>query len=90
MKILFSPQRSDNSINYTFNDEIITATIDNITDVFDFSAMPNGKLDSIETALPVNPIISAERINGELKVQLLYFHSADATQEELFPVWQEI
>lgn len=51
-------------------------------DTFDFSDMPNGKLEIldsqtgellVETTLPENPIESAERIDGELWVQLVVF-----------------
>lgn len=92
MKVLFSPQRSDESIEYRFEGEKIKATIGNITDIFDFTSFPDGmaKVEEIETTLPINPIISAERIDGELRVVLLYYHGANATQEELFPTWQEV
>lgn len=92
MQILYSPQRSDGSIEYQFQSERITVTIGNITDTFDFSSFPNGKaeVEEIETTLPVNPIISAERVDGELRVVLRYYHGANATQEELFPTWQEV
>ena len=92
MKMKYSPQRSDTVILYSFEGEKITATIGIVTDTFDFSNFPNGKaiVDEIETTLPVNPIISAERVDGELRVVLLYYHGANATQEERFPDWQEV
>lgn len=90
MQIKYSPQRSDDVLDYGFNGERITVTLNGQTDTFDFTGLPDGKLESIETTLLLNPIISAERINGELFVELLYFHGANATQEELFPTWQVI
>lgn len=90
MRILFSPQRDDRRINYMFGSDVITAEIDGQTDVFDFSQMPDGEAVSIETTLPVNPIISARRVNGVLEVVLLNFVGPDATEEERFPTWQEV
>lgn len=90
MKILLSPQRNDKKIEYQFEGENITATIDNITDTFDFSTMPDGIMDEVETTLDVNPIVSAKRVEGELYVELLNFIDDNATEEEKFPEWQEV
>ena len=42
-------------------------------DVFDFTGTPDGKLDvdTIETTLPVQPILAAERVDGLLTVTVL-------------------
>lgn len=42
-------------------------------DTFDFTGTPDGRLDvdSIETTLPVQPILAAERVGGELTVTVL-------------------
>ena len=42
-------------------------------DTFDFTGTPDGKLDvdSIETDLPVQPILAAERVDGQLTVTVL-------------------
>ena len=42
MIINFSPQRSDKTIKYDFKGETITATLDGITDTFDFSSLQEG------------------------------------------------
>jgi hypothetical protein len=91
MKIFFSPcVNSKRKINYSFNGEIITAIIDGISDIFDFSNMPDGELDDFETKLPYLVIIHAERINGILSVQLLNFINDNASYEEKFPTWLEV
>ena len=90
MRVLFSPQRSDQRIVYSFSGETITATIGEQTDTFDFSQMPDGEMVEVETTLPVNPIISARRTNGVLEVVLLNFIGPDAPEEERFPTWQEV
>lgn len=90
MKILYSPQRSDKTIYYEFSNEVITVKIDNQIDVFDFRETPNGMLEKTETTLKVNPILSAERKEGELYVTLLKYIDKDAIHEERFPQWQVI
>ncbi len=93
IKVFFSPQRSDRQIEYCFNGETITVKIDNAEDVFDFSALPDGELNTqeqIETVLPVNPIISAKRIDSILHLKLLNWLGPDAPYESRFPDWIEL
>ena len=90
MKVLFSPQVNDEIIEYNFEREKITAIYKGESDTFDFSSFPDGKAENIETSLPVNPIVSAERIDGVLHVKLINFIGEDATEEEKFPTWQVI
>lgn len=90
MRILYSPQRHDDVIEYVFENDIIHATHNGQTDTFDFSQMPDGEATSIETTLPVNPILSARRVDGVLEVVLLKWIGPDASEEERFPKWQEV
>lgn len=104
MKMLYSPQRNDNKLVYTFNGEIVTVSLQEPSeqiiedepqivfteiaqDTFDFSSIPDGELTDIETTLPINPILKAERIDGVLSLILLNYIGADATEEEKFPEW---
>lgn len=89
MKIYLSPQVSDERIRYRFGPDEITAIFKGETEAFDFSEFPDGVLqkEGIKTILDVNPIISAKREAGELKVELLNFISSDATEAEKFPEW---
>lgn len=90
MNVLFSPQRNDDVLRYEFDGEVITAYLNGERDVFDFSQVPEGKLKAVETTLPINPIVSAERKEGVLYVELLNFIGEDATEEERFPEWQVV
>ena len=95
MIIELSPLASEkNEIIYVIKGESIEATMDGITDVFDFSDMPNGELQMyddngnrlIETPMDDIPIREAKRTNGELVVKLLYrvgIHEKD--ERLLFP-----
>ena len=81
-------------IVYVIKGESIEVTMDGITDTFDFSEMPNGRLELydeddnllIESSMDDIPIRSAERVNGVLTVKLLYrvgIHEKD--ERLLFP-----
>ena len=97
MKILFSPQVRDlDRIEYKFEEGIIEATFRGVTDVFDFTEFTDGKLqrfdyetgeEIIETELEENPLLEAERKDGELYVTLINFIGLDASHEERFPKW---
>ena len=95
MIIELSPVASEHErIIYDIQGETITATMDGVTDTFDFSEMPNGRLELydeddnllIESSMDDIPIRSAERVNGVLTVKLLYrvgIHEKD--ERLLFP-----
>ena len=98
MIIKLSPQIRDyNKIEYEITENKITATINDISDTFDFTDMPDGKLqmydenDSdgqslIETTLDEVPIIGAEKTDGVLTVEILFSIDIDEEDERLlFP-----
>lgn len=90
VKINLSPQiRDKNKIWYEIDGQKITATINGISDIFDFTNMPNGELqleDGIETELDEVPILGAKKENGELTVEILFSIDIDEKDERLlFP-----
>jgi hypothetical protein len=92
MKVYLSPQvNPKEKIIYSFDGEVITATLNGMTDTFDFTDMPIGVMDGdAETTLPVSPIVSAERKEDGLYVKLLNFIAEDAPYEDCFPEWKEV
>ena len=92
MQVLFIPVRSEKNISYSFRGELVTAQHNGETDTFDFSDLPDGRLepDEVATSLPINPIVLAEKKDGVLSVELLNFIRVDATDEEKFPEWFEV
>ena len=93
MMILLSPQVriADEEITYLIKGESIKVTINDKYDFFDFSEFPDGKLESVESdVLDFCPIISGERKDGVLYIELLNYIEQDATEEEKFPMWQEV
>lgn len=91
MKVLFISQVNDfDSLSYRFEGEKIIATLNGVTDVIDFTGMPDGVATSVTSTLKYNPVKEARRENGELYVKLLNFISKDAPDEEKFPEWREV
>lgn len=94
MIIKLSTQVRDfNKIWYEIEYQKITATINDKTDTFDFTDMPDGELQLhdegnslIETILDEVPILSARKENGVLTVNILF--SVDESEQDeriLFP-----
>lgn len=83
MNIEYTPQRSDNILSYEADGDVLTVTCtqrgQQHQDTFDFSGVPDGELDreQIETTLPVQPILSAKKENGELTVRVLRWYGKD-------------
>ena len=99
MIVHFSPQRNDDKLEYIFKGETIKATLNGITDTFDFSSLQEGdevarneetgQLE-IETNLPILPILDARRENGRVVVTVLKYHGKDAPEDERFPAPLEV
>lgn len=91
MRVFLSPQfREDDRINYEFKDDIVVAKMDNKEETFDFSSMPDGKAERIDSdVFELCPIISAERKSGILFLEIINFISFEASEEERFPEWKE-
>jgi len=71
MRVTYSPQRSDRTVSYAFDGETITATLDGVSDVFDFTSLPDGEAAGIISTIDPCPVLSARRVDGELHVTLL-------------------
>lgn len=84
MKIKLSELRRKYTLDYVFNNETITATYDDgeqvIEDTFDFSNF-EGELVEVNTDIPVRIIKSAERVDGEMKVELMKPYGKEIAQE---------
>lgn len=95
MIIKLSPQgRDSHKIWYEISENEITATINGVSDTFDFTDVPNGILQMtdddgnklIETVLDEVPILSAEKEDGVLTVEILFSIDVDEQDERLlFP-----
>lgn len=103
MQIYLSPIRADQKITYHFSGETITATYNNLTEIYGLSFIEEGQnirpieydddgkqTIHIPTNFPFHPIISAKRKNGVLYVELVNFIGKNASQEERFSEWKEV
>lgn len=94
MMVYYSPQASSGKLNYEFNGDVITVTLDGEEDVFDFSGVEVGdEVLEIESDLNNNPIIDAERReDGKLYITVLWFYDGgdDAPESVRFPEWEEV
>lgn len=59
------------------------------TDTFDFSEFPDGIMADVETIIPRNPIVSAERRNGVLYVVISKPINDYSSEEDRNPEWRE-
>ena len=91
MNILYSPQVSENEMEYLFEGEKVTVRINDTTETFDFSVFEEGDiLKNIESELPVNPFIEVKRKEGILSLVLLRFINTNDSEEARFPEWMEV
>ena len=92
MNILYVQQFNENDkLDYEIKKDVIRATFNDGKETFDFTDMPDGKAEVIQSdVFDFCPILSAERRDGDLYLELLNFISIDATDEEKFPEWQEV
>jgi len=85
MTLTYTPQHPlpNHSLVYDVQGDILTITHSNgeveTVDTFDFTGTPDGILDleGVETTLPVQPIVKAERVGGVLTVTVLDWSGTD-------------
>lgn len=83
IKIIETPQRADMKINYVVDGDILNVTIDGVTEEFDFTGLPEGRMtEIIPDDLPINPIMFAEKIDDEITITLVRFYGKD--EKEVF------
>lgn len=90
MRITYFPQRSDRAVSYTFDGEAITATLDGVTDTFNFSSLPDGEAAEIVSVLNPCPVLAAKRVDGELHITLLRAIPARPSDPQELEVWKRL
>ena len=81
MKLLFSPQRRDDTLTLSKSGDALT--INGVP--YDFSQLPDGATLPKE-AIDCEWIVSdVNRINGEIELTILLPHGANASHEARFP-----
>ena len=81
--IKYTPQRSDiYRVTYELNECVLKITLNDIEEVFDFTEFEDGIAEKIKPdELPLNPIVSLEKINGEIHVTVIQFYGESEKHE---------
>jgi len=83
INLIETPQRADIKAEYLINNDILTVKINDITETFDFTGLAEGKAEEIIVELlPINPIISAEKIGNIINITVIKFYGQN--EKELF------
>jgi len=83
INLIETPQRADFKAKYTVGNDILTVKIGEVTEVFDFTGLDEGKAEEIiAETLPINPIISAEKIGDTINIKVIRFYTFE--EKELF------
>lgn len=77
MRLIYSPQRADIACAVEPSGELLLVTVNGQSDIFDFTDMPDGSTDSIDSVLSPCPVLRAERVGGELTVHLIHWHGPE-------------
>ncbi len=79
IQVVKIPQLNDNSkLTYEIENDVLSVTIDGSTETFDFTGLPDGVAEGIEPEeLLLNPFISAEKKDGIVSINLLWFYKED-------------
>ena len=74
--IKYTLQRSDiYRVTYELNECVLKITLNGIEEVFDFTEFEDGIAEEITPdELPLNPIVSLEKIKGEIHVTVIQFY----------------
>jgi len=78
INLIETPQRADITAVYEVNEDMLTITIGDDVEIFDFTGLPDGKAEEIVVeTLPVNPIVSASKTDGVLDIVAIRFYNEE-------------
>jgi hypothetical protein len=78
INLIETPQRADFKAEYIVNNDILTVKINDVTETFDFTGLAEGVAEEIAVeTLPINPIISAEKIGETVNIKVIRFYGQD-------------
>lgn len=74
--IEYRPQRGDLYVaSYQLENDVLTISLNDVVETFDFSELPDGVAEEIiPDLLPINPIVSVERVDGVLNITVIQFY----------------
>lgn len=75
IELIKTPQRADIKALYEVKDDVLTITIGEMKEVFDFTGLPEGRAENITTdILNINPVIGAEKTGDIVTVTVIEFY----------------
>lgn len=87
INLIETPQRADFKVTYEINDDVLTITIGESTEIFDFTGLTEGVAEEIIVeVLPVNPIVKVEKVLDTVNIEVIRFYNAE--EKPLFEVMQ--
>lgn len=82
INLIYTPQRADIKAEYTVNNDILTIKIDGTVETFDFTGLEEGIAEEIiAETLPINPVVSVEKIGDEINVTVIRFYTFAEKEE---------
>lgn len=96
MWVYFSPQRSNNKLDYNFDGNQVEVTYnDDLRETFDLMDIheyndEGERVIKSPRVIPVESILSVEKENETLRVTVLNFHGPNPPREVAFPDWVQI
>lgn len=83
INLIFTQQRADIKTIYEVNNDVLTVTIDESSEIIDFTEFEEGEAEEIIVEeLPINPIISAAKIGDTVNIKVIRSYSED--EKEIF------
>ena len=83
INLTYTPQRADFKAEYIIRNDTLTVEIGEVSEVFDFTGLSEGiATEIIAETLPINPIMSVEKIGDTVNIKVIRFYNAD--ERELF------
>ena len=75
IKLIKTPQRVDFKVIYEIKGDVLTVTMGELKESFDFTGLPEGRAESITPdILIINPIIGAEKTGDTVTVTVIEFY----------------
>ena len=85
INLIETPQRAEIKAVYKIDGDILTVTMGEITETFDFTGLEEGKAEEIIVEnLIFNPIVSVEKIGDMVNITVIRFYAED--EKQLFEV----
>jgi len=76
IKLIYTPQRADIKAEYITNNDVLTVTIGDKIENFDFTGLEEGTAEEvIAEVLPINPIVRVEKIGTDINITVIRFYS---------------